>query len=93
MSTDQQRFRHSRRRLNDSNAVKRQLKIAKRAGVVVDQPGRFIKQHALDCGHTQCLVCSGHKVLGEPGIQQKRLSQDVDNPRSKHSNGKATNED
>jgi hypothetical protein len=93
MSTDQERFWHSRRRLKDSNAVNRQLKIAKTAGVVVDQPGRFVKQHALDCGNPQCLLCSRDKVFGEPGIQQKRLFQDVDNPRSKHSNGKATNED
>jgi hypothetical protein len=91
MSTDQDRFKHSRRLLKDENAINKQLKIARSHGTAndknVEHPHRLAKQHAMDCGNPQCLLCSSEKVFGEPPIQQKRFDQNVEEIRDKRSNG------
>ena len=97
MSTEQDRFKHSRRLLKDENAINKQLKIAKSHGTTndknVEHPHRLAKQHAMDCGNPKCLLCSSAKVFGEPTIQQKRFDQNVEEPRDKRSNGLTTKED
>jgi len=87
MSTEQDRFKNSKRRLKDENAVKKQTKIAKEFGLPVKEPHKFAKQHAMDCGNPKCLICSREKVFGEPTIQQKRFDQNVEEIRDKRSNG------
>ena len=91
MSTEQDKFKHSKRLLKDDTAINKQLKIAK-AHVSSDDknvknPHRLAKQHAMDCGIPQCLLCSSAKVLGEPTIKQKRFDQNIEEPRDKRSNG------
>ena len=71
MSTEQDKFTHSRRRLKDDNAVKKQTKIAKEFGLPVDEPHKFVKRHAMNCGNPR-------KVFNEPTQQEKRLFQDLD---------------
>lgn len=97
MSTEQDRFKHSKRLLKDENAINKQLKIAKSHGSSNDKnmehPHRLAKQHAMDCGNPKCLLCSREKVFGEPTIQQKRFDQNVEEPRDKRSNGLTTKED
>jgi hypothetical protein len=51
MSTEQDRFKNSKRRLRDESAVKKQTKIAKAYGVPVTEPHKFAKHHAMNCGH------------------------------------------
>ena len=87
MSTEQDKFKNSKRRLKDENAVKKQTKIAKEFGLPVKEPHKFAKQHAMDCGNPKCLICSREKVFGEPTIQQKRFDQNVEEIRDKRSNG------
>jgi len=93
MSTEQDRFKHSKRLLKDENAIKQQTKIAKAPGSDISQPHKFAKHHAMDCGNPQCLLCSREKVFGEPTIQQKRFDQNVENIRDKHSNGLPTKDE
>jgi hypothetical protein len=97
MSTEQDKFKHSRRLLKDDNAINKQLKIAKTHGSSDDKnvknPHRLVKQHAMDCGNPRCLLCSREKVFGEPTIQQKRFDQNVEEPRDRHSNGLPNQED
>ena len=97
MSTDQGRFKHSKRLLKDENAINKQLKIAKAHGSLDDKnvknPHRLVKQHAMDCGNPKCLLCSREKVFGEPTIQQKRFDQNVEEIRDKHSNGLPTKDE
>jgi len=93
MSTEQDRFKHSKRLLKDENAIKKQIKIAKTAGSYISQPHRLIKQHAMDCGNPQCLLCSREKVFKEPTIQQKRFDQNVEEIRDRHSNGLSTKDE
>ena len=93
MSTEQDKYKNSKRRLKDENAVKKQTKIAKAHGVPVEEPHKFAKQHAMDCGNPQCLLCSREKVFGEPTIQQKRFDQNVEDIRDKRSNGLTNQEE
>ena len=89
MSTEQDKIKHSKRLLNDENAVKKQTKIAKSKGSDVSQPHKFAKQHAMDCGNPKCLLCSWAKVLGIAPVQVQRFDQNVDTVGHKHSNGLA----
>jgi hypothetical protein len=94
MSTEEDKFKHSKRLLKDENAVAKQVKIAKANGAgqkVLDQPHRLAKHHAMDCGNPQCPLCGNprrtHKDTLTP--QEKRLYQDVEKTTDKHSNGLA----
>ena len=93
MSTEQDRFKKSKRRLKDENAIKKQTKIAKEFGLPVKEPHKFAKQHAMDCGNPKCLLCSREKVFGEPTIKQKRFDQNVEEIRDKRSNGLTNQEE
>jgi len=93
MSTEQDRFKKSKRLLKDENAIKKQTKIAKEFGLPVKEPHKFAKQHAMDCGNPKCLICSREKVFGEPTIQQKRFDQNLEDIRDKRSNGLTNQEE
>ena len=88
MSTEQDKYKNSKRRLKDENAVKKQAKIAKEFGVPVSEPHKFAKKHAMNCGNPNCVMCGNpRKTFKELTQQEKRLFQDVDTPNDKHSNG------
>jgi hypothetical protein len=95
MSTEQDKFNHSKRLLKDENAIKKQTKIAKAAGMKVDEPHKFAKHHAMDCGNPECYLCGNprktHKDTLTP--QEKRLFQDVEKVRDKRSNGLAPDQE
>ncbi len=75
MSDD--RSKKAKRLQRTSNAIKKQLRIAKAFGMIhiLKQPHRLAKHHALDCGNTECLVCHSEKVFNKPTIQEKRFVQ------------------
>ena len=88
MSTEEDKFKKSKRLQKDENAVKKQTKIAKEFGVPVTEPHKFAKRHAMNCGNPNCVMCSNpRKTFKELTQQEKRLFQDVDTPNDKHSNG------
>jgi hypothetical protein len=88
MSTDQDKFKHSKRLLKDENAVKRQTKIAKVYGVPVSEPHKFAKHHAMNCGDPKCVMCMNpRKSFKELTQQEKRLFQELDKISDKRSNG------
>jgi hypothetical protein len=79
MSTEQDKFKHSKRLLQDENAVKKQTRIAKQYGSSVEEPHRFAKHHAMNCGDPKCVMCSNpRRTFNEPTQQEKRLFQDLD---------------
>jgi len=93
MGTEQEKFKKSKRLLKDENAVKKQTKIAKEFGVPVEEPHKFAKHHAMNCGNPKCHMCGNpRKVFKELTQQEKRLFQDVDTPTDKHSNGLKPND-
>lgn len=79
MATEQDKFKHSKRLHKDENAVKKQTKIAKQYGSSVEEPHRFAKHHAMNCGDPNCVMCANpRKIFKEPTQQEKRLFQDLD---------------
>lgn len=96
MSTEEDKFKHSKRLLKDENAIKKQAKIAKEHTHIkteynpkADQPHRFHKRHAMDCGNPECFMCGNPRRTHKDKLtaQEKRLFQDVDSVRDTHSNG------
>jgi hypothetical protein len=95
VSTEQDKIKHSKRLLKDENAIKKQTKIAKEHRLSeytpseVDQPHRFNKRHAMDCGNPECFMCGNPRKTHKDKLtqQEKRLFQDLDNVTDKKSNG------
>lgn len=88
MSNPVDKIKNSRRRLKDDNAVAKQVKIAKAYKVPVEEPHKLAKHHALNCGNPKCHMCGNpRKIFKEPTTQERRLFQDTDTIRDKHSNG------
>jgi len=59
MSTEEDKFKHSKRLQKEENAVKKQTKIAKAHGLTdkdkaIKEPHRLAKHHAMDCGQPGC---------------------------------------
>ena len=76
MSEDVEKFKHSRRRLKDENAMNKQVKIAKSHGAQIEEPHRYAKHHAMDCGNPSCILCGNpRKIFHEKTIQEKRFEQ------------------
>jgi hypothetical protein len=57
MSNEEQRIHHSKRRAKTQAHIKKQVKIARIAGLEVEEEHRFAKHHALDCGIPNCPLC------------------------------------
>ena len=76
MSTEEDKFKHSKRLLKDENAIKKQVRIAKEFGVPVKKPHKFVKTHAMNCGNPNCVMCMNpRKSFGEPTMQEKKFNQ------------------
>ena len=95
MSTEEDKFKHSKRLLKDEAAIAKQLKIAKASGHTkyVREPHRLAKHHAMDCGNPQCPLCGNPRNQGEVTAQEKRMVQDMEYFRNQHSNGASNAED
>lgn len=88
MSTETDKFKHSKRLLKDENAIKKQAKIAKANGTSLKRAHGFAKTHAMTCGDSNCVMCGNpRKFFNEPTQQEKRLFQDIDTQTDKRSNG------
>jgi hypothetical protein len=92
MSTETDKFNHSKRMLKDENAIKKQTKIARSKSSannkVLEQPHRLAKHHAMDCGNPGCMLCGNpRRTWNELTIQEKREFQDTEIARMRHSNG------
>lgn len=101
MSTNNDKIKNSKRRQQDENAVKRQLKIAKQHGIddyqtkTVKEPHRMVKRHAMDCGNPRCFLCGNPRKLHKDKLtaQEKRLFQDTEFLRDRGSNGNIKGEE
>ena len=93
VSTEEDKFKNSKRRHTDENAVKKQVKIARAHGrtdkdLAIKEPHRMAKHHAMDCGRPGCMLCGNpRKLFKELTAQEKKLFQDADQIRDRHSNG------
>lgn len=93
MSNETAKFINSRRRHKTDVAIARQVKIAKSHGTYnqanIRQPHRLAKHHAMDCGNPTCFLCGNPRKTHKDRLtqQEKRLFQDLDYIRDRHSNG------
>lgn len=94
MSNDFAKFKNSRRRHKTDVAIARQVKIAKSHGTYnernIRQTHRLAKHHAMDCGNPKCYLCGNpRKTHGKDRLtaQEKKLFQDMELVRDRHSNG------
>lgn len=93
MSDDNSKFKNSRRRHKTDVAIAKQVAIAKshttHDTASIKQPHRLAKHHAMDCGNPQCYLCGNPRKTHKDRLtaQEKRLFQDTDNTRDRHSNG------
>jgi len=100
MSTEADKFNHSKRLQQSENAVKKQLKIAKQhnsfsdENKVIKEPHRLEKHHAMDCGNPGCMLCGNpRKTWKELTAQEKRMFQETEILRMRHSNGTVPEDD
>jgi hypothetical protein len=75
MSTEEDKFKHSKRLYNDEVAIKKQAKIAKEHGAPVKEPHRLHKHHAMDCGNPGCYLCGNARQHHGPTVQEKKFLQ------------------
>jgi len=93
VSTEEDKFKKSKRLQKDENAVAKQVKIAKAHGLTdkdraVKEPHRLAKHHAMNCGQPGCMLCGNpRKIFKELTQQEKRLFQDIDATTDRKSNG------
>ena len=85
MSKDEDKIKHSKRLLKDTNAINKQVKIAKSHGLtnnnpILAEPHRLAKHHAMDCGNPECYLCGNPRKTHKDKltIQEKRNNQKVD---------------
>lgn len=100
MANDFAKFKNSRRRHKTDVQVARQVKIARAHGLSdqdrsIKQPHRLAKHHAMDCGNPKCLLCGNPRrnpwyKKNRRTNQERKLFQDIDTTRDKHSNGTTT---
>jgi hypothetical protein len=78
MSGADDKIKHSKRLLKDQNAIVKQTNILKAYHIPTDQPHKYAKRHALNCGDPKCILCSNpRKIFKEKTIQERRFDQDV----------------
>jgi len=92
MSSEESKIKHSKRLHKELNAIHKQQRIAKSHGAsqyeVEQEPHRYAKHHAMDCGNPQCPLCGNpRKTFKELTAQEQRMFQDMENQRNTHSNG------
>jgi hypothetical protein len=94
VSNDLAKFINSRRRHKTDVKVARQVSIAKAHGLTdkdraVKEPHRMAKHHAMDCGQPGCFLCGNPRKTHKDRLtaQEKRLFQDLEARRDRHSNG------
>ena len=93
MSNDLAKFINSKRRHKTDVAIARQVSIAKSHATYnqrnIKQKPRLAKRHAMDCGNPQCYLCGNPRKTHKDRLtqQEKRLFQDLEKTRDKHTNG------
>ena len=78
MSNQEDKDKHSKRLQKETNAIRKQQKIAKSHGAPDYQyeSHRFAKHHAMDCGNPECMLCGNpRKTFKEPTIQEQSFTQ------------------
>lgn len=63
------------RRENTEKIIKRQSRIQGRTGLNFEEPHRFAKRHAMDCGTPGCHMCGNRRQFDGESIQELSFNQ------------------
>ena len=78
MSNQEDKDKHSKRLQKETNAIRKQMKIAKSHGLPANQyeGHRYAKHHAMDCGNPDCVFCANpRKTFKELTVQEQSFAQ------------------
>lgn len=81
MSSEYEKQKRNKRIEREETAIQRQVRIAKKHRVSeyspkVDEPHRYHKQHAMNCGNPDCFMCGNpRKFFGEKTLQERKFEQ------------------
>ena len=78
MSNQVERYKHSKRLQRKSKSIKKQTRIVRELGLEVNhnQPHRYSKHHALNCGRPHCLLCCNpRRIFNKKTIQEESFEQ------------------
>ena len=97
MANELAKFINSQRRHKTDVAIARQVKIAQSHsynGQSRIEPHRYNKHHAMDCGNPKCYLCGNPRKTHKDRLtaQERRLFQDLEQTRDRHSNGSKTSD-
>lgn len=74
MSNVDAKIKHSIRIGKTKAKINKQVKIAKAYGIKIDEPNRFSKKHATNCGNPKCWLCSNpRKLFKERTLQERKF--------------------
>lgn len=74
MSDELVKEKRTRRLHKEQIKVKKQVKIAKLYGQVIEQSHRFAKKHAMDCGNPKCFLCGNPRKIWRKVTHQEKSS-------------------
>lgn len=70
-------LKRARRRRLTTNAINKQKRIAKLSTwnhKITNQPHRWAKHHAMDCGRTKCIVCGNpRRTWKQKTLKEKQI--------------------
>lgn len=82
MSKEEDKIKRSTRLHKEESAIRKQIKIAKEHGlghsdIVIKEPHRMAKHHAMDCGNPECGMCGNPRHIHKHGEtkQEKSFNQ------------------
>lgn len=91
MSNDTAKSARGRRLLQKNRHIARQMAIRKAhsfpnvSNVGQESPHRYHKRSGTTCGRSTCAMCGNpRKFFDERTMQEKRLMQDTDNPKTRY---------
>jgi hypothetical protein len=94
MSTEDDKIKHSSRIQQKNSHISRQVRIRQshkfpeRNTLGTNSPHRYHKISGVTCGDSHCAMCGNpRKFFNDLTQQEKRLFQDLDTVRDRHSNG------
>jgi len=81
MSVDEEPIEslHGKRIRQKKNHIKKQVKIANKANIIVKQPHRYAKVKSMNCGNPRCIMCGNpRKLWGEKTMQERKFYQETE---------------
>jgi hypothetical protein len=67
--------KRDQRIIRKESAIKKQVQIAKAKGLQIDEPHRYAKHHAMNCGVPNCPMCANPRRRGQKTLQERKADE------------------